>query len=377
MITHGSPAIRGLRACLFGVAVVACVGLSSSADAGGPRKVVRTVSASRATEVAHTPESRSGFVGSESWLRAAEFQALYTYKGRTPDRAIAFLVKSQRPDGSWSGEGLDDRGSYDDQCTATALRALLEWHAETGDTSVVAPAKKCIELLLRTQGKELAPVGKPYEDGPFCLRVGGLWRMVPDPAEWRENWWTHLDHEWNLGDGVTSGNANALAMAYAIFGDERCKDAVLNCARSLLKLQALHSMGLPEHVGPRGEAMHGRPHEIPAWSTRAVSYAIDVYVDAHRVSRDNRWAKAARMSADWLDKLKLSDRPLSFQGQRAQIMWPSLVEINTLRPVYGNAHGMAVYTVEEALNPYGWWNSYPAAAIDKAKRYFVRYAQQW
>jgi hypothetical protein len=325
----------------------------------------------------NTPALGAMTSGAAFWLKYGEHQALYNCKGKPPREQIAYLVKHQRPDGSWSGEGLMDRGSFDDQCTATALRALLEWHLETGDTSVVEPAKRCIELLLRTQGKEVAATGEPYGGGPFALSVGGLWRMVPDPAEWTGPWWSHLAYEWNLGDAVTSSHANALALAYAVFGDERCKRAVLDCARSLLKLQALHKMGLPEHVGPRGEAVYGRPQEIPAWSTRAVSYAIDVYVDAHRVSNDDRWARAARLSADWLEQRKLSDQPLSFQGQPPQIMWPSLVEMHTLRPVYGTAHGQAVYNVEEALNPYGWWTPYPAAAIDKARKYFLQHARQW
>ena len=380
---NGSVVSRAARVCLAAAIVVG--GMANSAAAGGKRTFRRETVQGQAQATAgaasrfavDTPELRSGFIGSAQWLAWAEHQSLYTFKGKPARQAIDYLVKNQRRDGSWSGEGLNDRGSFDDQCTATALRALLEWYAETGDESVVPAAKKCIDLLLRTQGQVLEPRGTASDGGPFALRVGGLWRMVPDPKEWKEDWWSHLDHEWNIGDQVTSSHANALMMAYAVFGDERCKEAVVACARSLQRLQALHGGGLPEHVGPRGEAMHGRPHEIPAWSTRAVSYAIDVYVDAHRVSHDARWAMAARKSADWVAPLKLSDQPVRFQNQGPQIMWPSLVEMHTLRPVYGNKFGQAVYSVEEAVNPYGWWHAYPAAAIDKAKRYFVQHAQRW
>ena len=349
---------------------VCCAPVAGSAAAQPPAGAVQPV-------VRH-PAMRTVLRGVSYWQNQSEYQVLARCKGWDKPQAIAFLIKRQRRDGSWAMDSLPDRGWYDDQCTANALRMLLEWYLETGDASVVGPAKRCIELLIATQGVEIVYEGEGGDRmSPFALSVGGLWRMAPDAAEWDEPWWSYIATSWDMNDGVSSGNANALAMAYAVFGDDRCKDSVLRCATSLLKLQALHNMGLPEHIGPRGEAMYGRPHEIPALSTRAVAHAIEVYVDAHRVSNDDRWATAAKLSADWLERHKLSDKPLSFQGQPPQIMWPLLLEFNTLRPVYGNAKGQAVYNVEEAVNPYGWWHPAPSAAIARAKAYFLEYAGQW
>jgi hypothetical protein len=362
----------GALTALVACGVLAGPGADAGAQAAHPHR------SGPIEPVVGSPAMRSALCGSAHWRRLAEHQTLRAHTQSSTADAVAHLIRTQRDDGSWSLPALPDRGWFDDQCTANALRILLEWYLETGDESVVLPAHRAISLLLRTQGKELADSGKPSRDlGPFALRVGGLWRMAPDPSEWHEPWWSYIGTCWELNDAVTSGNASALAIAYAVFGDERCKQAVLDCARSLLRLQALHKMGLPEHVGPRGEAMYGRPHEIPAWSTRAVAYAIDVYVDAHRVSNDDRWATAARMSADWLNERKLSDIPMSFQDQPPQVLWPALVEMHTLRPVYGTATGQAVYSVDEAVMPYGWWHPYPTAAIARAKDYFLKHAGQW
>lgn len=225
-------------------------------------------------------------------------------------------------------ETRQDRMTFRNSRSLTAVEVILKAYDLTGEKRYLDSALNTAEFTLAAQHPE------------------GVWHSdYPAPER------SYLELPM-LNDLVTISSVRELMLIYRYTNDPRYLDAIRRTGQWFVDWQLEEpTPGWAQHYGWDRRPAWGRRFEPPSACSAPSIEAIDVLIDIHLLTGDERYLAPISAAVAWLDRARTGENE-----------WARFYELKTGRPVYAavDAAPWLRYTRDEGLyKGYAQWGSWP------------------
>ncbi len=271
-------------------------------------------------------------------------------------QTIDFAPKGGRVGKYRNGKGGDwNASTFDDGISPSALRLIM--HVDRALKFKHLAIHECSE-----SGRK-AMLAAQFAHGAFPqVWTGPLATAQPVKAQYPDYDWrteNHLRNYWDmptLNDDVAEFEAQALADAWDIYHDERCRAALVKLGDFLLLAQ----MPEPQPAWAQQYDLKLRPiwarkFEPPAIAGRESMSAMETLIRVHQLTRDAKYLEPIPRALAYLKRSRLSDGRLS-----------RYYELQTNRPLYMTSDYQLTHDDKDVPQHYGWKTESRIEAIEAA-----------
>ncbi|MFP4248144.1 MAG: pectate lyase [Armatimonadota bacterium] len=225
-------------------------------------------------------------------------------------------------------ETQSDRMTYRNSRSLKAVTVVLQAYDLTGEQRYLESAIETAEFTLAAQHPE------------------GAWQSdYPAPEG------TYLELLM-LNDLVTISSVRELMLVHRYTGDPRYMEAIRRTGQWFIDWQLEEpTPGWAQHYGRDGRPAWGRRFEPPCACSAPTIEAIDVLIDIHLLTGDERYLGPIPAAVAWLDRARTGDNE-----------WARFYELKTGRPLYAAIDDppWLRYERDDGLyKGYAQWGSWP------------------
>jgi PelA/Pel-15E family pectate lyase len=223
--------------------------------------------------------------------------------------------------------------TFDDAGTAESAKFLLRLYLEKRDPKYRPALDKAIQFVVDSQ-----------------YPIGAWPQRYPLQHEFAKNGKPDYTSYPTFNDDVAKENIDFLVMCYQTLGDPRLLDSITRGMNAFLVTQqgppqAGWALQYTLDLKPSG----ARTYEPNSLVTHTTGTNIELLLNFHRLTGDNKFIARVGEALDWLDSVKLTGEAAALAGNRTH---PTFVEIGTNKPLYVHRMGSNVvngrYYVDES-----------------------------
>lgn len=306
-----------------------------------------------------------------AYLQAWKATGDHFYLNAARDAAIA-LVYGQLQSGGWTnkvdfnptgdpalyrnGKGKGrNYSTLDDDITQAALRLMLEMDQalEFKDAAIHEPTQAALDALLKAQfpnGGFPQVWSAPVEPRPIVKAnyFDGDWEKE---SRFKEYW-----TQYTLNDDLAGSVSETLLAAWAIYKDERCRQALIKLGDFLLLAQMPEPQpAWAQQYNAQMQPIWARKFEPPAIAGRESQDALETLLKVYRLTRDEKYLAPFPSALAWLKRSRLKD------GRLARYY-----ELKTNRPLYMTDDYKLTHDDSNVPDHYGWKNESQIEELEQA-----------